>query len=57
MEQEQPQACLYVVENMVARDGMPLHTTVLAIPFEELYLDPKLSLPEPRAHGPILVAR
>jgi hypothetical protein len=26
---------------MVARDGIPLYTTVLAIPFENLYLDPK----------------
>jgi hypothetical protein len=33
-----------VIENMVARDGNPRFATVLSIPFEEFYMDPKLTL-------------
>jgi hypothetical protein len=29
---------------MVARDGNPLFATVLSIPFEEFYMDPKITL-------------
>jgi hypothetical protein len=29
---------------LVARDGNPLFATVLCIPFEEFYMDPRLTL-------------
>jgi hypothetical protein len=29
---------------MVVRDGNPLFATVLCMPFEEFYMDPKLTL-------------
>jgi hypothetical protein len=30
-----------MIENMVARDGYPLYATLLQIPFQDLYLDPR----------------
>jgi hypothetical protein len=34
-----------VIENMVARDGYPLHSTVCFVPLRDIYLDSRL---EPR---------
>ncbi len=33
-----------MIENMVARDGYPQHSTLLSIPLTDVYLDPRLDL-------------
>jgi hypothetical protein len=30
---------------MVARDGYPLHSTILSIPLNGIFLDPRLDIP------------
>jgi hypothetical protein len=36
---------------MVARDGYPQHSTLLSIPFSDIFLDPRLGSPNPSEKG------